>query len=149
VPKDYLTQNLVGHYHYMIGSTFERIDWKRAAAAFQEAMRHAPGNDVLFYNLGLIYSGNGLFEEALAFFERSNEINPRHIASVSRVRPSDKVGEMRAEVARVQAIEQRLAEGMGVRAGAAYHREMAARLAAIGETLAANGHRLRAVTAGS
>lgn len=147
VPKDYLTQNLVGHYHYMLGSTFERIDWKRASAEFALATRHAPDNDVLFYNLGLIYSGNGLFEEALDFFRRSNEINPRHIASVSRVRPSDKVAEMTAEVARLKPIEARLAEGIGVNGGAEYHRRMADRLEAIGEAQAARGHRLRAVAA--
>jgi tetratricopeptide (TPR) repeat protein len=145
VPKDYLTQNLVGHYHYMLGSTFERQDWSRAAAEFEEAVRRAPGNDVLFYNLGLIYSGNGLFEEALAFFERSNAINPRHIASVSRVRPADKVREMRAEVARLKAIEAELANGIGAPPDPEYHRQMAARLMARGETAAANGHRLRAL----
>ena len=102
----------------MLGSTLERVDWPRAAAEFDEAVRRAPDNDVLFYNLGLIYSGNGLFEEALAFFERSNAINPRHIASVSRVRPADKVHEMRLEVERLKAIEARLAEGIGASAGA-------------------------------
>jgi 4-amino-4-deoxy-L-arabinose transferase-like glycosyltransferase len=147
VPQDYLTQNLVGHFHYMLGSTLERVDWSRASAEFAEAVRRAPGNDVLFYNLGLIYSGNGLFEEALAFFERSNEINPRHIASISRVRPADKVREMRLEVERMKPIEARLGEGIGVSAGPEYHRQMAIRLAAAGEELAANGHRLRALTA--
>jgi tetratricopeptide (TPR) repeat protein len=148
VPQDYLTRNLVGHFHYMLGTTFERLDWRRAAAQFAEAARRAPENDVLFYNLGLIYSGNGLFAEALAFFERSNAINPRHIASVSRVRPADKVAAMRAEVARLAPIEARLAEGIGVSAGAEYHRRMAERLASIGEAPAANGHRLRAIAAG-
>ena len=147
VPQDYLTQNLVGHFHYMLGSTLERLDWPRAAAEFAEAVRRAPGNDVLFYNLGLIYSGNGLYEEALAFFERSNAINPRHIASVSRVRPSDKVAEMRLEVERLRAIEAGLAEGIDTSAGPEYHRQMAARLMARGEEMAANGHRLRAAMA--
>jgi tetratricopeptide (TPR) repeat protein len=125
------------------------VDWPRAAAEFQQAVRRAPDNDVLFYNLGLIYSGEGLFEEALRFFERSNEINPRHIASVSRVRPADKVNEMRAQVERVKAIEARLGEGIGAPAGPEYHRQMADRLAAMGETLAARGHRLRAEMGGS
>ena len=129
-------------------ATETRIDWPRAAAEFEEATRRAPDNDVLFYNLGLIYSGNGLFEDALRFFERSNEINPRHIASISKVRPADKVNEMREEVRRVHAIEARLAGGLTVTAGPEYHRQMAERLAAAGETLAARGHRLRAQTAG-
>jgi hypothetical protein len=63
------------------------------------------------------------------------------------VRPADKVAAMRAEVARLAPIEARLAEGIGVSAGAEYHRRMAERLAAIGEAAAANGHRLRAIAA--
>jgi tetratricopeptide (TPR) repeat protein len=148
VPQDYLTRNLVGQYHFMLGSTLERRDWRRAHAEYTLATRKAPGNDVLFYNLGLIYSGNGLYEEALAFFERSNEINPRHIASASRVRPVDKVNETRAEVERLMAIERRLAEGLPARSGPEFHRAMAERLLAVGEEPAANGHRLRALTAG-
>jgi tetratricopeptide (TPR) repeat protein len=147
VPQDYLTQNLVGHFHYMLGSTLERVDWPRASAEFDQAVRRAPGNDVLFYNLGLIYSGNGLYEEAVAFFERSNAINPRHIASVSRVRPSDKVAEMRAEVERLKAIEAQLSDGLGASSDPEYHLQMAARLMARGEEVAAQGHRLRAIMA--
>ena len=89
----------------------------------------------------------GLNEEALAFFERSNAINPRHIASVSRVRPVDKVNAMRAEVERLKAVEARLAAGLDVTSGPEYHRRMAERLAASGEEVAANGHRLRALMA--
>ena len=148
VPQDYLTQNLVGQYHFMIGSTLERIDWPRAHAEFAEAARKAPENDVLFYNLGLIYAGNGLNDEALRFFQRSNEINPRHIASVSRVRPVDKVDAMRAEVERLKPIEARLAAGLGPPSGPEFHRRMAERLAAAGEEIAANGHRLRALMGG-
>lgn len=149
VPQDYLTQNLVGQWHYMLGSAFERRDWRRAHAEFQRATRAAPDNDVLFYNLGLIYSGNGLYEEALAFFQRSYEINPRHIASRERVRPIDKVMAMRAEVERVAEVEKRLSAGLPPRGTAAYHRALSQRLAAAGEELAAEGHRLRALVADS
>jgi tetratricopeptide (TPR) repeat protein len=147
VPKEYLTQNLVGQYHFMIGSTLERTDWPRAHAEFAEAARKAPDNDVLFYNLGLIYAGAGLNEEALRFFERSNAINPRHIASVSKVRPVDKVNAMRAEVERMKPIEARLAAGLETASRRDFHRRMAERLAASGEEVAANGHRLRALLA--
>ncbi len=147
VPKDYLTQNLIGQWHYMLGSTFEARDWRHAWDEFQKAQRSAPENDVLFYNLGLIYSGNGLFDEALAAFQRSYEINPRHIASRERVRPSDKVLEARAEVERVHEMEARLAAGLPPAGTADYHRALAQRLAAAGEELAAEGHRLRAQVA--
>jgi tetratricopeptide (TPR) repeat protein len=147
VPKDYLTQNLIGQWHYMLGSTFEARDWPRAWAEYQAATRAAPGNDVLFYNLGLIYSGNGLHDEALAAFERSYEINPRHIASRERVRPIDRVLQARAEVERVHEVEARLSPGLPPPGTAAYHRALAERLAAAGEELAAGGHLLRAQVA--
>jgi tetratricopeptide (TPR) repeat protein len=146
VPKDYLTQNLIGQWHYMIGSTLAARDWPRAYAAFEEAARSAPDNDVLFYNLGLIYSGEGLHEEALAAFQRSYEINPRHIASRERVRPIDKVLQQRAEVERLREIEGRLGDGLPPAGTAARHRALADRLLAAGEERAANGHRLRART---
>jgi len=149
VPRDYLTQNLVGQWHYMLGSTFQSRDWRRADAEFHRAMVAAPDNDVLFYNLGLIYSGAGLFDEALVAFRRSNDINPRHIASRERIRPIDKVLEMQAEVERVHEVEGRLSAGLPPAGTAAYHVALAERLKAAGEDAAAEGHRLRALTAES
>jgi tetratricopeptide (TPR) repeat protein len=144
VPKDYLTQNLIGQWHYMLGTTFERRDWRRAFAEYQRATRAAPENDVLFYNLGLIYSGAGLFDEALAAFQRSYAINPRHIASRERIRPIDKVLQTRAEVERLREVEGKLSAGLPPPGTAGYHVALAERLAAAGEELAAEGHRLRA-----
>ncbi len=97
VPQDYLTRNLIGHFHYMLGVTFEERDWPRARREFETAARAAPDNDVLFYNLGLIYRRNGLLDDALAAFERSHAINPRHLPSGSRPRASDRIAELRAE----------------------------------------------------
>jgi tetratricopeptide (TPR) repeat protein len=146
VPKDYLTQNLIGQFHFMIGSSFESRDWPRAAKEFEAALKAAPDNDVLFYNLGLIYHRNGLFDEALAAFERSREINPRHVASRSRVRAADRVKEVRAEVERLRKIEGALSPDVGTARGTAvYDLHLAQLLDERGETLAARGHRLRAL----
>jgi tetratricopeptide (TPR) repeat protein len=147
VPKDYLTQNLIGQWHYMLGATLEHGDWPRAYGEYQTAARVAPHNDVLFYNLGLIYSGHGLMNEALVAFERSDAINPRAIASREQVRALDKVRQLRAEVERLRVIEDRLAAGLPPPGTAAYHRAMAERLWRVGEEQAANGHRLRALVA--
>jgi tetratricopeptide (TPR) repeat protein len=148
VPKDYLTSNLIGHFHYMLGVTAEPTDWPTAAREFALAEAASPDNDVLFYNLGLIYSRNGLFPEALAAFERSAEINPRHIASNSPVRPADKVAQLAAEVERLRAIEESLAAGIEAEPGTpAFHETIAQGLEAGGEPLAAAGHRLRAASA--
>jgi tetratricopeptide (TPR) repeat protein len=145
VPKDYLTQNLIGQFHFMLGSTFEARDWPRAARELEAAQRAAPENDVLFYNIGLIYRRNGLYDEALAAFERSQEINPRQIASKDRVRAADRVLEVSAELERLEKIEASLSLEPGIAPGtAAYHEGMAQLLNERGETLAARGHWLRA-----
>jgi tetratricopeptide (TPR) repeat protein len=145
VPKDYLTQNLVGHLHYMRGITFETTDWPQAAREFALAQQRSPGNDVLFYNLGLIYSRNGLYEDAERAFARSDAINPRHLASAKKPRASDRVAEVRAERARVAAIEATLAAGLP-EDGARRHERLAELLEARGESVAARGPRLRAGT---
>jgi tetratricopeptide (TPR) repeat protein len=150
VPKDYLTQNLIGQYHYMLGFTALDRDWLTARRELAAAAAAAPDNDVLFYNLGLVYRRYGLLDDALAAFERSHEINPRHIASHSRPEARDRIEELRAERARLAGIEgdivaadpvlRRSAPGT-----AAFHRRMAELLETRGEELAATGHRLRAV----
>ena len=63
VPKEYLTQNLIGNFHYMRGVTFEERDWPAALREFALAQAAAPNNDVLFYNLGLIFRRNGFYED--------------------------------------------------------------------------------------
>ena len=156
VPKDHLTRNLIGDFHYMLGITWEIRDWLRAREELERASEIAFDNDVLHYNLGLIYWRNGLFDRSLAAFERSNRINPRHLASNDKVYPIDKVKELRAEVSRVRRIEdalaqspQMLATGAPGDANPEWHIVMASMLEARGEELAAHGHRLRAVELGA
>ena len=148
VPKDYLTRNLIGQLHYMLGFTFEQRDWRQARQQFDLAAAASPDNDVLFYNLGLIYERNGLLDDALAMFARSQAINPRHLPSSSRARAADRIGEIEAERARVAALQRSLARDPSLRDlapdSAPYHRRMAELLATHGEALAARGHRLRA-----
>jgi tetratricopeptide (TPR) repeat protein len=148
VPKDYLTANLIGQLHYMLGFTFERRDWRRARGQFALAAAAAPDNDVLFYNLGLVYERNGLLDDALTAFERSQAINPRHVAGAGRARASDRIAEITAERQRLAAVEQSLVGDpslAGVAPGSStYHLRLADLLAARGEPVAARGQRLRA-----
>jgi tetratricopeptide (TPR) repeat protein len=148
VPKDYLTQNLIGNFHYMGGMTFEQRDWLSARREFDLAAAAAPNNDVLFYNLGLIFRRNGLYDDSIAAFRRSAEINPREIASLSKPRASDRVRETQEEARRQAALEAELAATptlSGLSAGSAsYRRRLAALLAERGETVAARGQLLRA-----
>jgi tetratricopeptide (TPR) repeat protein len=148
VPKDYLTANLIGQFHYMLGFTLERRDWPRARAEFVRAAAAAPDNDVLFYNLGLLYERNGLLDEALAAFERSAVINPRHIAGGGRVRAAERLDALRAEVQRLAVVEGQLAADARLRGlrpeSPDYHAAMAVLLDERGEQAAARGHRLRA-----
>ena len=148
VPKDYLSQNLIGHFHMMLGMTFEERDWPRARAEFDRATEAAPRNDVLFYNLGLIYQRNGLPRRALDAFARATEINPRHIPSANPVRPIDKLGELRAEVEALANLEGEILAPDGAVPtvpDAVYHRRMAEALERRGQPLWARGHRLLAL----
>jgi len=104
VPKDYLTRNLIGHYHYMLGLTFEQKHWAIAERELRLARRIASSNDVLLYNLGLVYRRAGLYARSLAAFRRAGKINPRHLASGTRPRPSDRVKEAEARLAQVDAL---------------------------------------------
>ncbi len=105
VPKDYLTRNLIGQFHYMLGLTFQARDWPRAWREFAVASAAAPDNDVLFFNLGLIFRENGLLPEALAAFERSDAINPRVIPGPGRARAADRMADVRRDLAALQETE--------------------------------------------
>jgi tetratricopeptide (TPR) repeat protein len=145
VPRDYLSQNLVGQFHFMLGMTHERRDWPEAQRQLELAAVAAPRNDVLFYNMGLVYRRNGLFQRSLAAFQRAQTINPRHIPSMRPVRAADRVAELEAEVSRLAAIEAELRRGAGLTGDdAATHLHLAALLESRGEALAARGHRLLA-----
>jgi tetratricopeptide (TPR) repeat protein len=100
VPKDYLTHNLIGEFHFMRGVTLEAREPRRALAELDAAARAAPDNDVLFYNLGLVYERMGRPEQALAAFERSQSINPREIPGPDHARAADRVAELRARLGR-------------------------------------------------
>jgi len=151
VPRDYLTQNLVGQFHYMLANTLERSDWPRARHEYDEAVRSAPHNDVLFFNLGLIFAGSGLYDEAISAFRRSAEINPRAVAGPLRLRASDRIAPLEDEKRRVAAIEAEFAadgrlEGVGP-GSAEWHRRLAALLDIRRERAAALGHERHALEA--
>jgi tetratricopeptide (TPR) repeat protein len=133
----------------MLGVTFERGDWLRARGEFNAATAAAPQNDVLFYNLGLIYTRNGLIEDAIAAFDRSHAINPRHLASHSRPRADERLRELTAERARLAQLEAELAADPSLQgvdpASTMYRLRLATLLEARGEPVAARGRRLRAL----
>jgi tetratricopeptide (TPR) repeat protein len=151
VPKDYLTQNLIGQFHYMLANTLERSDWPRARREYGLAMRAAPHNDVLFFNLGLIFGASGLYDEAIAAFRRSSEINPRPVAGPGRLKASDRIAPLENERRRIAALEAGLvADGRFTDVdprSADGHRRMAELLRMRGEAAAARGHELRALDA--
>ena len=80
VPKDSLTRSLIAHFHYMLGFTYAERDWPRARREFEHATAVAPDDDVLFYNLGLLYWRRGLLDEAATGvhpFRRDQSASPR------------------------------------------------------------------------
>jgi hypothetical protein len=149
VPKDYLTQNLIGNFHEMLGMTWETRDWPRAARELREAAAAAPDNDVLFYNLGLVYRRNGLLEESLAAFRRSANINPRPIPGLTRPRATDRVAEVEAEIETRTAALVELGRDPSVSgldpSSPAWHHRIAALLDARGFPSWARAERLRAM----
>ena len=67
-----------------------RADWRRRARRVRRRGAVAPDNDVLFYNLGLIYARNGLLDEAVAAFAalgRDQPAPPREPEPAARGRP--------------------------------------------------------------
>jgi tetratricopeptide (TPR) repeat protein len=146
VPKDYLTANLIGHYHYMLGLTHAARDWRRARSEFGKAAAAAPRNDVLFYNLGLVYRQHGLLDESLDAFERSAAINPRRVPGSSAPAAGMQVERARRERERIASLEREAEASIGGAPGGAVDRHLAiaAYLEERGEWSAARGHRLRA-----
>jgi tetratricopeptide (TPR) repeat protein len=139
---------LIGNLHYMLGFGDEMRDWPRARRSFAAAAAASPDNDVLFYNLGLIFARNGFFEEAIAAFQRSQEINPRHLATQSRPRAEDRLRELAAERRRLEALRADLEADPRLRGAdrgsPAYHVRLADLFEDRGERSAARAERLRA-----
>lgn len=144
VPKDYLTRNLIGHFHFMRGLTLSGHDWAKALDELMKAARAAPDDDVLFYNLGLHYLRNGLYAEALAAFERCHAINPRRVAAPDGPRAADRIAEARAEMQRLRAVEDSLSSDLPPLGTRVRARLLAERLAVAGEAAAARGVLARA-----
>ena len=144
VPKDYLTRNLIGHFHFMRGLTLSGHDWANAFEELENAARAAPEDDVLFYNLGLHYSRNGLYPEALAAFERCHAINPRRVAAADGPLAADRIGEVGAEMRRLRAVLLSLSSDLAPLAPRERARILSERLAAAGEAVAARGVLARA-----
>ena len=152
MPKDYLTQNLIGHFHYMLGITCERRDWPRARREFARGdAASAPHNDVLFYNLGLIFGATGCSTRRSRPSGARREINPRPVAGPGRLKASDRVAPLERERRRIAALEadlvadDRLSDVAPRSPG--WHRRMAELLGMRGERAAARGHELRALEA--
>ena len=127
----------------MLGTTFAGRDWPRALAELDQAAAAARDNDVLFYNLGLLYTRNGLYSEAFDAFRRSTAINPRPLPGSSKASARDRLDEVRRELDRLGAIELTLQNELpplGTRERALAFAE---RLDALGEHLAARGYRIR------
>lgn len=160
VPKDFLTRSLLSNYHFMEAISFERLDWSRANRALERTTEIAPESDIAFHNVGLIYARNGWFEEGVAAYSRCHAINPRGMVQgvrstrapgQDRVSCGSEADEVRRERDRIRKIEESIEAGPDFpavpRGSEAWELEIAARLDALGEPVAARGHRLRAALA--
>ena len=147
VPKDYLTSNLIGHFHYMLGATSEASTGPEPGGSSEAQAAPAQRRPVL--QPGPHLRRNGLYDEALAAFDRSNEINPRPIPGGSKAKAFDHLGALETERRRVMALEAELLPDPHVVAAAPgsreWHQRLAVMLRARGEVVAARGHELRAL----
>jgi tetratricopeptide (TPR) repeat protein len=149
VPKDPQTQALIGRFHFLLGLTFEDRDWLRARREMASAAAAAANDAGLFYDLGAVLTRNGLLEEAREHFARSANIDPRHQPVMGRPLAVARMAEVDAERIRVDGVERALASDPELRAvGAdpvARHQRLAELFERRGETVAARGHRRRAL----
>ncbi|MEM1178764.1 MAG: DUF2723 domain-containing protein [Acidobacteriota bacterium] len=149
VPKDYLASNLTGHFHYMLGISHEQRDWLTASRELELAAEIAHRNDVLHYNLGLIYRRNGLIERALDAFKRSHRINPRRLASDKPAQAEDRIAETLEELEEKRRVEAHISADPSIAdlepGNAAWHRAVARLLSSRSEGRWARGHELIAL----
>lgn len=78
------------------GSRHDVFTWHRCYIPFARAMAAAPDDEVLFYNVGLVYRQHGLLDEAAAAFARAHAINQRGLPSRGRPRAADRIAEIDA-----------------------------------------------------
>lgn len=96
VPRDDLTQHLIGAYHFALAVTLSPVDWPRAAQHLQRAAAAAPDDDVLLVSVALLYLRHGEVAAAIAPLERAALINPRQLPG-SDLSPSDLLAQVRAQ----------------------------------------------------
>jgi tetratricopeptide (TPR) repeat protein len=142
VPKDHDTRNLIGHYFMMRALALEQDRWTEARWNLERAAQAAPDYSPLFFNLAAIYFRNGLLDEALDAFRRSEELSPRRWPGEGM----DVIAKVTAEQERVAAIEEQLRDRAGEMPSdeRMYHLRMAQLLGEAGEPRAARSHQLRA-----
>ena len=150
VPKDQLTRNLIGNFHFMVGFSLARTDWPRAREEFVEAEAAAPESATLFFNIGQVFALRGFYDEAIAAFEHTYELQPRALLAAGAPRAADEIAKWSAERDRIGALELELEKSttaMPAHGTPDYHRRMSELLSLRGEELAARGHKLRALEA--
>lgn len=96
VPRDDLTQHLIGAYHFSLAVTLAAADWPRAAQHLQRAAAAAPDDDVLLVSVALLYLHHGRPAEAIPALERAARINPRQLPG-SDLSPTDLLAQVRAQ----------------------------------------------------
>ena len=133
----------------MLGVTLQRGDWLAARQQYEAAMAAAPDNDVLFFNLGLVFREVGLLDEAIAAFQRADSINPRRIFGYTGRSAADRVADLTSERARIGRVEAELAGDTSLAQLTPDTREYDVRMAMLldarGERVAAQARRLRSL----
>jgi len=76
---DYLCRCLAGDYYFMLAVNIHRKSFDDALPFYKKASETACDNDVTQYNLGLVYSREGLYPYAIEQFEKVLKIDRKNI----------------------------------------------------------------------
>ncbi len=89
VPRDYLTDSLIGHFHMMRARNLARDDRSRALAILDRASEVAADNAVHLYNAALLYQRWGRLDRAREAMALAAALEPRQLPGPAGIRPSE------------------------------------------------------------
>lgn len=75
---DYLCRCLAGDYYFMIAANLHRKSFEDALPFYLKAVEMAYDNDVIHYNLGLVFEREGYYKEAIEQFKRVRQIDKKN-----------------------------------------------------------------------
>lgn len=89
---EYTSDTQAWRIELQIGRVYNRLgDWNRAKPHLQNALRGAPRNELVLYELGRVQEATGEVESAISFFERATAVRrfPEAVDALERARSTN------------------------------------------------------------